>query len=133
MKLLIVLTATVLAGCATTGVAIDPGKLQSFERGKTTRADIEMALGRPMIVQTLPDGKTTLSYHYAHAQVRPETFIPLLGGLIGGTDVHADAVTLFLDAQGRYESAMTSRAEYGTGLGLSAGPAQGRTDQPRQP
>lgn len=129
--LLTTLLITSLGGCATTGVQVDANKLMTFEKGRTTRVEIEAALGRPMVVQTMPDGKSMLSYHYAHAQVRPETFLPFVGGLVGGTDVRVNAVTIFLDAQGRYESAMTTDSEYGTGVGASAAPYQPRTDQPK--
>lgn len=133
MKRAIFLAAAIMTGCASTGVQVDPNRLQAFQRGVTTRAQIEAAIGRPTMVQTLRDGKTTLTYTYANAQVRPETFIPIVGLFAGGTDVRANSVSIFLDDQGRYESSESTASEYGAGTGLLAGQPQPKVDQPRQP
>lgn len=130
-KLIGAVGVVLMAGCASTGVQVDQNKLQAFERGVTTRSQIEAALGRPTMVQTMQDGKTTLTYTYANAQVRPATFVPIVGLFAGGTDVRADSVSIFLDAQGRYEATQSTTSEYGTGMGVSAGQPQARIDQPR--
>lgn len=109
------------AGCASTGVQVDPGKMSTFERGITTRAEVEASLGRPTMVQTLQDGKVVITYTYADARVRPASFIPVVGLLAGGSDVWADSVSIFFDAQGHLESTQSTTSEYGTGIGLSAG------------
>lgn len=130
-KLIGAVGVVLMAGCASTGVQVDPSRVQSFERGVTTRGQIEAALGRPTMVQTMQDGKTTLTYTYANAQVRPATFIPIVGLFAGGSDVRADSVSIFLDAQGRYEANQSTTSEYGTGMGVAAGQAQPRLDQPK--
>lgn len=119
------------SGCASTGVQVDQNKLQGFERGVTTRSQIEATLGLPTMVQRMQDGKTVMTYTYANAQVRPETFIPIVGLFAGGTDVRAESVSIFLDAEGRYEATQSTTSEYGTATGVSAGQAQPRIDQPR--
>lgn len=126
-KLIGAVSLVVMVGCASTGVQVDQNKLQAFERGVTTRSQIEAALGRPTMVQTMQDGKTTLTYTYANAQVRPATFVPIVGLFAGGTDVQADSVSIFLDAKGRYEATQSTTSEYGTGMGVAAA----RIDQPR--
>lgn len=130
-KMIGVMCLILASGCASTGVQVDQNKLQGFERGVTTRSQIEATLGRPTMVQRMQDGKTVLTYTYANAQVRPETFIPIVGLFAGGTDVRADSVSIFLDSEGRYEATQSTTSEYGTATGVAAGQAQPRIDQPK--
>lgn len=55
--------------------------------GSTTKQDIERELGTPSGINK-KDGKDTWKYHLMSSQtkVRGESFIPIIGGLVGGTD-----------------------------------------------
>jgi len=130
-KHLVTFSAMMLAGCATTGVQVDPARVAEFKPGLTTRAEIEQAIGRPMIAQTLPDGKAVMTYVFAHAQVRPTSFIPIIGAFAGGSDVRSNSVTIMLDKNGRYESNTSTNMEMGSATGFAAGPYQTSVNQPR--
>lgn len=119
MRCLLFACLLLIGGCATTGTQIDAGQVKAFERGVTTRAEIESKLGQPNMVQTLPDGRAILTYTYAHAQARVASFIPVVGLFAGGSDVKAQTVSIFLDAQGHFESSQSVNSQYGSGLGLA--------------
>ncbi|MCA1977635.1 MAG: hypothetical protein LDL19_00205 [Thiobacillus sp.] len=129
----VILAVTLIAGCASSGVKVDQSKVSAFERGVTTRAQIETALGRPTSAMVMRDGKTVLTYTFANAQVRPESFIPIVGMFAGGTDVRAESVTVYLDEHGLYDGADSVASEFGAATGLAAGKPQPRLDQPRAP
>ena len=112
-----VLLLALVSGCASTGTRVDSSKLQSFERGVTTRLQVEAALGRPTMVQVASDGKTTLTYIHADAKIRPASFIPVVGLFAGGSDVRSDSVSIFLDAQGRYQSSSSTSSVFGSSTG----------------
>jgi len=81
----------------------------------------------------MPDGRRMATYAYAEAQVRPETFIPFIGGFVGGTDTRTSTVTMIFDQEGIFQTYTTSESEFGTGMGFSAGTGPGRIEnQPRQ-
>jgi outer membrane protein assembly factor BamE (lipoprotein component of BamABCDE complex) len=117
MKAVVFAIGILVSGCASTGVYVDPDRLSAFERGVTTRAEVEAALGRPTMAQALQDGKAVLTYTYADAQIRPASFIPVVGMFAGGSDVRADSVSIFFDAQGRFESSQSTTSEYGSSVG----------------
>ncbi|MNE74170.1 hypothetical protein D3C80_1702290 [compost metagenome] len=72
-------------------------------------------------------------YSYYEAKVRPETFIPIVGGFVGGSDSTSNTATLRFDASDRLLDTSSSSSAMGTGMGLSAGTIEPvTTDQPRK-
>lgn len=116
-----VLAAVVLAGCMSAGMDVKPEQTQSFQPGKTTRGEIEAALGRPNVVKNLSDGTTSLIYQHVDVRVRGETFIPFIGGLIGGSDVRTNEVTFNIDKNGLFESTSSATTEQGASMLGSSG------------
>lgn len=115
--LLAALVAAFLAsGCMSSGMDVKPDQVKSFQPGKTTRGEIEAALGRPNVVRTNSDGTLVLVYQHVDVRVRGETFIPFIGGLVGGSDVRTNEVALTLDHNGIYQSSSSATTEHGASL-----------------
>jgi hypothetical protein len=86
--------ALAVTGCASAGTKIDPNAVAAFQKGRTTIADAEAALGDPSATTTLSNGTTSLVYSYAQSSVRAATFIPVVGAFVGGADAKAQTVVL---------------------------------------
>jgi outer membrane protein assembly factor BamE (lipoprotein component of BamABCDE complex) len=122
MRAIIILAVSVLlAGCVTSGTKVDEAKLSQFERGKTTYGEVMTSLGQPSAVSTLSDGRKVAVYSYVHSQARPETFIPIIGPLVGGADAQATRVTLQFDTAGVLQSYSSTQSQSGVGMGLAGG------------
>ncbi len=120
MRLRSLLFVFAVAGCASAGTKADPNIVASFVRGQTTVADAEAALGEPNASTTASDGSTVLVYTYARSSVRAATFIPLVGGFVGGADTKTQSAVLRFGSDGKYIDFTTSTGNIGTGMGLSA-------------
>lgn len=115
--LLAALVAAILAsGCMSAGMDVKPDQVKSFQPGKTTRGEIEAALGRPNVVRNKSDGTTEIVYQHVDVRVRGETFIPFIGGLVGGSDVRTNEVTFTLDKNGVFQSTTSATTEQGASM-----------------
>jgi len=118
--LILVLTAAMLAACASSGTQVDPAKVATFQRGRTTASEVQAALGPPNGMSVLPDGSRVMVYTYVHSQARPETFIPIIGGFVGGADATMQTVSFTFGPDGMLRSGSMYQSQTGTGMGLSA-------------
>lgn len=124
------LLALAITGCASHGVMISEQQVQQFKRGETTEAQVIAALGQPTTISTF-NGQRMLVYAGAFAQARPASFIPIVGPLVGGTDVRASSV-MFRIQDGVVVDISSSQTASGGGTGFAAGPAiTPVADQPR--
>jgi hypothetical protein len=75
-----------------------------------------------------------LGYTYIQAQARPESFIPIIGPLVGGADSHFSNVSLTFDRNGVLESYSSTQSQFGSGNGVASGATTGDRvqDQPRK-
>ena len=117
---LFALVVLMLAGCVSAGTPIDPAKLATLERGRTTLTEAQAALGPPNGVSVLSDGSRVLVYTYVHAQARPETFIPYIGAFIGGADTQSQSVALIFGPDGLLRSGSSHGTQVGASMGLAA-------------
>lgn len=121
ITLLATLLFSTLTGCVSSGREIKSDQLTNFTKGKTTIADVTSALGKPTTTTTTSDGRRRVNYAFVHAQARPETYIPFIGGLVGGADVRSSMVDFTFDKNGILEDYTQSESNSGTGMGLSGG------------
>ncbi|WP_130472763.1 hypothetical protein [Candidatus Magnetaquicoccus inordinatus] len=135
MKILSILLVVFVffSGCASHGVIIDDKQLTQFKRGVTTETDVIAALGKPTGITT-HNGQRMLSYGGAHAQSRPESFIPIVGSFVGGMDVRASSVIFNFGPDGVLSDIISSQHSSGSGFGFAAGtPLTPDREQPRKP
>lgn len=113
--------------------ASERGPVRSFEVGKTTYQDVVRKLGEPTQRMVSADGSKQAFYMYVEAQARPETFIPIVGAFVGGSDARSNSASFFFDKNDILTDYRSSSGAMGMGMGLSAGHVEGRIpDQPKQ-
>lgn len=122
-----------ISGCASHGVMVSDQQAQQFQKGKSTEAEVVAVLGQPTTTVTR-GGSRTLMYSGAQAQARPASFIPIIGPLVGGSDVRASSVMFQFGPDGRLVDVVSTQHSSGTGTGFAAGAPIAQTpDQPRKP
>jgi len=122
-----------MAGCVAHGVMVSDEQIAKFKRGETTESDIVAALGRPTTVSTR-NGVRMIFYSGVQAQARPATYIPFIGGLVGGADSKHSMVMFSFDANGVLKDVTSTQSATGTGTGFAAGtPIPQTENQPRKP
>ena len=119
-----------LAACAAHGREISQAQLGQLKKGETTVEQAVYILGRPSGRTMLYDGSTMLTYVYIRAQARPETFIPLIGPLVGGADSYYTTASLTFGPDGVLKQYMSSEGGSGSGLGMASGSVRPRQDGP---
>ena len=126
-------SALLICGCVASGVIVNEQQVQSFKRGETTEAQIIAVLGAPTSRSNI-NGVRSISYTGVHAQARPASFIPYIGGLVGGSDVRHSSYTFTFDSSGKLANIVSTEGATGTGHGFAAGGSMPQTEaQPRQP
>jgi hypothetical protein len=116
-----VLVALLLSACASTGVKVSEQDAQSFVVGKSTYGDVIAKLGDPTTTTLNSDGTRVAAYNYSAMQERPESFVPYIGGLIGGADMKSNSVTFTFDKKNVLLAMSSSQSQQGMGENLSAG------------
>jgi outer membrane protein assembly factor BamE (lipoprotein component of BamABCDE complex) len=74
-----------LNGCATTGTKLDPDSVHQFQKGVTTRAEVEAKIGMPSSVTLLPDGSRQVWYMYTKTRGDVLMYVPYVNYFAGGT------------------------------------------------
>jgi len=130
-KLFVLLSLTlVLASCAAHGREVRADQLAMLKKGETTIEQAAYLLGKPSGKTILHDGSTLLTYVYVRAQARPETFIPIIGGFVGGADSYYSTASLTFGPDGVLKSYMSSEGGSGSGYGLASGSVRPRQEGP---
>ena len=116
MKTLYLLLACVslclgISGCATysSGSPIDETKIESIERGTTTKSELIAWFGQPTQVTSIGNGKQVLYWQYYQSKVSRSP-IPFIGGAKADTQNSALAVTI--DASGVVEDYQWTKGHY---------------------
>jgi outer membrane protein assembly factor BamE (lipoprotein component of BamABCDE complex) len=109
--------ALAVSGCTSTGVQVDENALTSFQKGKTTVNEVIARLGQPTSNILLNTGQRIIGYTYIQAQARPESFIPIIGPLVGGADSHFSNVSLTFDQNGILQSFSSTQSQFGSAHG----------------
>ena len=89
-------------GCASIGnpKVADFNPATQIEYGKTTKAEIIAMLGEPNSKTYGPNGEEDWGYTYVQYQVKPATFIPVVGIFAGGSDVSGRNLIFIFDKNG---------------------------------
>lgn len=110
--------------CVSSGTKVTETNLSKFQKGVTTQADVEKALGPPQNRTLLADGRRLIVYVGIHAQAKAASFIPVVGLIAGGATGQANAVAFTFDEGGVLQSysSSESRSDVRTGLGAGTQP-----------
>jgi outer membrane protein assembly factor BamE (lipoprotein component of BamABCDE complex) len=109
------LGALVLGGCVSQGRQFDDSAVASFHKGRTTYAEVVSTMGPPLASATESNGELAIIYRYAHAYARPETYIPIIGPLVGGANATAKSVTFVFDRRRILQRTIQATAQTRTG------------------
>jgi hypothetical protein len=128
-----------LTGCMSAGTAVDPNAVARFERGRTTYGEVVGQLGTPNADVLAGDGSRVVVYTYTQARARPESFIPIVGPLVGGADATTTGYQFNFDSSGvlvglgnttGQASVGAFRSNYTGATAQAAAPALSSTPQP---
>ncbi len=119
----LLLLAGMLAACATAGneslrhetaETLD----SKLEKGKTTKQQVQVALGDPASTDFTDSGNEIWKYQHIRATAKATNFIPVVDLLAGGQDVKKKQLSLFFDEQGilKNYSMLETESEVRTGL-----------------
>jgi outer membrane protein assembly factor BamE (lipoprotein component of BamABCDE complex) len=113
---LIILCLAVWA-CASAGnVQIsDPGTVARIEEGKSTKADVKALVGEPTKVNFRDDNTEVWEYVYKRGQVRPATFVPVVGWFAGGMDTTGSTLTILFNKDNIVQKVGSGRISGGGG------------------
>lgn len=121
--LLPVLLAGGLAACASAGNESlrheTSETLESkLEKGKTTKQQVQLALGDPSSTDYTDSGNEIWKYQHMRATAKAANFIPVVDLLAGGQDVKKKQLSLFFDDKGilKNYSMLETESEVRTGL-----------------
>jgi outer membrane protein assembly factor BamE (lipoprotein component of BamABCDE complex) len=115
-----------LGACAASGVHVSEDQLSNLKEGQTTYGQVVGTLGNPTTKTRTPLGDTQIMYIYSEYQTRPETFIPYVGGFVGGADTRSNIVTLTFNKKGVLQNYSQSETAMGTASNLSSGVSMDR-------
>jgi len=103
------------------GRRIDMTAVSKIQKGETTRAQVLELLGAPDGSSRDGDGQVTYSYGYHRIASRPENYIPLVGGLVGGYDSQHQGVFVTFDRNDIVSNVVASSGGMEAGMNASAG------------
>ena len=105
-----------LGACATSGHEVDSRAVEQFRPGVTAYSDVIAALGPPTSQMTMFGGGRVIVYSYAHVQMHPATFIPIVGLFAGGSDVQSSAVSFRFGPDGKLLASGSSQTSAAAGM-----------------
>ncbi len=100
-----------LSACGmSSGTSVDNNKLASYKVGETPCRQITADQGSPDSKVSKSDGTIILSYARTHVAARPESYIPIIGGFVGGADSQINKVEFTCNALGTLQDINTTEA-----------------------
>jgi outer membrane protein assembly factor BamE (lipoprotein component of BamABCDE complex) len=128
MKLAVIAIAALVTGCASSGVQVSQQAATQFKEGVSTEADIVRTLGRPTSV-TVSSNRKFISYSGAQYQVKPASFIPIVGAFAGGADYTVSTATYEIGPDGVLQHVTFTQAGSGSRAGTT--PVEMPATEPR--
>ena len=113
--------ALTCAGCMSSGVKVTEDQMGQLKVGETTYADAIRILGQPSTNTFSSDGTRITVYAYTQVTSRPESFIPIVGPLVGGADAKSNSVVLTFDKNSKLVRYSGSGTAIGAGHNLESG------------
>lgn len=121
MRLFFFLPIAALSACIASGTQVKEAQLHQLKKGESTYSDMVSALGSPNSSTVSSDGGRMACYIYVQANARPETFIPIVGAFVGGTDTKTNSTCLSFDKEGLLANYTSTGSQMGSGFGAESG------------
>lgn len=87
-----------VSACASHGEDIDMDYASTIKKGVTTEQEIIDNLGQPQNIGLDGHGNKIMTYVYAKSQAKAESFIPVVGSLVGGADTESKSLVVIVDS-----------------------------------
>lgn len=101
MKCLGFLSITLfMMGCVARGVQLDHAQIEHFEPGVTSYDQVLSELGKPSSRTVDSEGDIHLYYTHSFYSIKPETFLPVVGGHVGGMNNATQSVVFSFNSDG---------------------------------
>ena len=107
-----------ISACASSGTKVSDDALARIQKGTSTAGDVLATLGPPQSDTRSSDGTRTLTYVYGSYQMRPESFIPAVGTLVGGADSKSQSVTVTIGPDGKVADITSTISNHAVNAGL---------------
>ena len=103
------------------GHQIDQHRVDTLVKGKSTKADVRAAIGAPDNISKDLSGQESWIYSYSRSTVKGTTFIPYIGGLVGGSNTQTQQVVVVFGADGTVENVTSTYGGTEANANLTAG------------
>lgn len=100
---LYLVTAALVAGCASVGTPVATQNIPKIKRGVTTEVDLVRMFGNPTDKSISSSGKIVMTWVHSSAQAKGTSFIPFAGPFVGGTNVQVEKLQVVIGKDGRVE------------------------------
>lgn len=97
-NLIVLIAASLLCGCASTGNNFDSRKISDIKKGETTKDQLIQMFGQPAQRGMNSEGGTTMVWMYTEATIKGATFVPIVGLFAGGADTKNKMLTVRLNS-----------------------------------
>lgn len=122
--LAVLIVVVALSACMSMGTKVEQEKLSKFVKGKTTYTEVVQELGKPNQSTINSDGTRMIMYMYSQSQAKAESFIPFVGGFLGGATSENTTVTLSFDKKNILTNYTASEGGMDAGTGIMSGRKQ---------
>jgi outer membrane protein assembly factor BamE (lipoprotein component of BamABCDE complex) len=100
---ILLLAIVSMAGCATSGRAIDQNRVEQIKEGVTTEQEVIQLLGTPYMKTLDSNGKVIMLYQYTKVKNRASNFIPVVGLFNTKMDMQQKMLTVLVGKDGKVE------------------------------
>ena len=103
-----------LSACASTtaGNKFDQETFSHFVKGKTTYDEVVRELGEPSSLIKNADGSKTAEYRYLTRTTKPESYIPIVGGFLGGYNSEQNTAVLMFNKKSVLTDYSSSKSHF---------------------
>jgi outer membrane protein assembly factor BamE (lipoprotein component of BamABCDE complex) len=129
------LTTFLITGCFSMGRKINADAASNIIVGRTTKSQVAALLGSPDGSTSTGQGDTIWNYNYVGSQMKAQSFIPVVGGLLGGANMQTQSTTVIFNSNGVVKDFQNSAnsTETGVNLGASKRPTLNELDSNKRP
>jgi outer membrane protein assembly factor BamE (lipoprotein component of BamABCDE complex) len=116
-SLAVIISFGLFCGCTSVGnkQLLDLNLISQIKPDVSTQEDVTRLVGEPTKQTYLDSGDTVWEYDLQQTQVRPASFIPLVGLVAGGANVQTHTLTVRFNKQGIVKEFGTGQAPGGGG------------------
>jgi outer membrane protein assembly factor BamE (lipoprotein component of BamABCDE complex) len=113
----LILFCLAVSACASAGnkQITDTAAVAKIEEGKSTKADVRALVGEPTKVNFRDNNTEVWEYVYTRGQVRPATFVPVVGWFAGGMDTTGSTLTILFNNNGIVQKVGSGKISGGGG------------------